>query len=82
MSVNFKHSATALEMAVADDGRGFNLGAVTADSHHLGLQSIRERAALLGGKATFVSGGKGTRVLVKIPLNDWRFPVLTRRTEA
>jgi PAS domain S-box-containing protein len=69
----FKHTARTLEVSVADDGKGFDIGAVTS-SNRLGLQSIRERAAMLGGKATFDSGASGTRVLVQIPLADWEFP--------
>jgi PAS domain S-box-containing protein len=59
----------ALEMTVIDDGRGFNFGkAIASDSaSHLGLRSIRERSALLGGTASFTSTGTGAEVRVRIP---------------
>ena len=68
VSIIFARSATALEVAIIDDGCGFDATAVTASSHRLGIQSMRERAAMLGGTISFTSQGTGTRVLVQIPL--------------
>jgi signal transduction histidine kinase len=77
--VSLSHSAEALQMSVTDDGRGFDTSVVAGgSSSHLGLRSIRERAALLGGTAAFTSGRKGTRVLVRIPLTNWESPALVR----
>ncbi len=77
--VELRHSARALQMSVIDDGAGFDTKAVSLrTSHHLGIQSIRERSAMLGGTATFTSGSKGTQVLVRIPLIDWAVPALVR----
>jgi PAS domain S-box-containing protein len=70
VSIIFARSATALKVTVIDDGCGFNAAAVAASSHRLGIQSMRERAAMLGGTVSFTSQGKGTRVLVQIPLHD------------
>jgi signal transduction histidine kinase len=70
VSIIFARSATALKVAVIDDGCGFDAKAVAASSHRLGIQSMRERAAMLGGTVSFTSQGKGTRVLVQIPLHD------------
>ena len=67
------HAARVLELAVIDDGRGFdfNRGAMASNStSHLGLQSIRERSALLGGTASFLSTGKGAEVRVRIPIHS------------
>jgi signal transduction histidine kinase len=62
-------------MSVIDDGRGFDTSIATLGStSHLGLRSIRERMALLGGTAAFTSGRKGTQVSLQIPLADWDFP--------
>ena len=61
----------ALEMAVIDDGRGFNFSKALVSSGstgQLGLRSIRERSALLGGTASFTSTGAGAEVRVRIPL--------------
>jgi len=64
--VRIRQSADVIEALVQDDGRGFivkRAGAAT-----VGLGSIRERAALLGGTAEITSSpGGGTSVLVRIP---------------
>jgi len=70
VSIRFTRSATALKVAVIDDGCGFDAKAVAVSSHRLGIQGMRERAAMLGGTVSFTSQGKGTRVLVQIPLHD------------
>ncbi|MGA9732916.1 MAG: ATP-binding protein [Candidatus Acidiferrales bacterium] len=68
VSVNFKRSATAWEVAVIDDGCGFDAKTVAVSSHRLGIQSMTERAAMLGGTVSFASRGKGTKILVRVPL--------------
>ena len=56
-----------VDLVVADDGRGF-------DPHgqfpgHLGLQSMRERAASVGGTLEIASApGEGTRLNLRVPL--------------
>jgi PAS domain S-box-containing protein len=71
VQVVFRHSEKRLIMTVSDDGRGFDAGAAAAGrSNHLGLQSIRERAVMLGGEATFRSGHHGTEVRIEIPLRQ------------
>jgi PAS domain S-box-containing protein len=78
--VVFLHTANALTMSVIDDGRGFDTSVATLGStSHLGLRSIRERMALLGGTASFASSRKGTQVSLEIPLANWEFPPLGRR---
>jgi PAS domain S-box-containing protein len=73
--VAFRHSARRLQVFVTDDGTGFDASAMAGPAFdHLGLQSIRERSAMLGGTASFASGSKGTEVLVEIPLKGWQFP--------
>jgi signal transduction histidine kinase len=62
-------SGTVLKVAVIDDGCGFDAAAVAATSNRLGIQGMRERAAMLGGTVSFTSQGKGTRMLVQIPLH-------------
>jgi two-component system sensor histidine kinase UhpB len=61
-----------LELVVRDDGRGFDVHRVIAGAErgsNMGLLSIRERAALLGGMATVTSTpGCGTEVRVRLPL--------------
>jgi signal transduction histidine kinase len=68
VSIVFARSATALQVAVTDNGRGFDTKAVAVSSSRLGIQGMRERAAMLGGTVKFTSKGTGTRILVQIPL--------------
>ena len=80
VQVAFSHTASALTLTVTDDGRGFDTSAVSRGSaSHLGLRSIRERMALLGGTAAFNSGRKGTEVLLEIPLTNWELTTPIRR---
>jgi signal transduction histidine kinase len=68
VSIKFARLATALEAAIADDGCGFDAKAVAVTSHRLGIQSMRERAAMLGGTVSFASRRRGTKILVRVPL--------------
>ncbi|MHB1134816.1 MAG: cache domain-containing protein [Chloroflexota bacterium] len=59
---------TGVELAIGDDGRGFDASAVTAE--HLGLRIMRERAEAVGASLTISSApGEGTEVSVV-----WRDP--------
>ena len=60
--------ATALEIVIADDGCGFDAKAVAVSSRRLGIQSMRERAAMLGGTVRFATPQSGTKILVRVPL--------------
>ncbi len=64
-----------LELAVRDDGRGFDPEAVRsrpAQRASLGLVSMKERAALVGGRLEFItSEGSGTEVRASFPVR-WR----------
>jgi signal transduction histidine kinase len=68
VSIRFALSATALQVVVTDNGRGFDPKAVAVSSNRLGIQGMRERAAILSGTLSFTSKGTGTRILVRIPL--------------
>jgi signal transduction histidine kinase len=58
-----------VELRIRDDGRGF--GDVSPfgprEPGHLGLASMRERAAIAGGDLAIRSGDDGTEVLVRLP---------------
>ena len=59
--------ATDVVVEIADDGRGFDPAALTGESH-LGLVTMRERAADLGGHLEVRSrSGDGTRVILRVP---------------
>ncbi len=80
VSIKFACLATALEVAIADDGCGFDVKAVAVSSHRLGIQSMRERAAMLGGTVSFASRRRGTKILVRVPLAEQNFePSVERR---
>jgi len=70
VSIKFARSATVLEVAIADDGCGFDAKAVAVSSHRMGIQSMRERAAMLGGTVSFASRGRGTKILVRVSLAE------------
>jgi PAS domain S-box-containing protein len=82
ISIRFARLPTALEVAIVDNGCGFDAKAVAASSHRLGLQSMRERAAMLGGTISFLSQRKGTKILVHVPLANQDSQTLVGRTSA
>lgn len=54
-----------------DDGKGFEPADFSAQKQALGLLSMRERAAMLGGKFTLrTSKGSGTRIRIEIPVKE------------
>lgn len=65
--VRFQSSTSNLDVTIRDDGRGsFSLDSLS--SRHLGIEGMRQRAAILGGtlKITFPAEG-GTQVRLQIP---------------
>ena len=64
--VTLTGSASGTELTVADDGRGFDSGAVSRD--RLGIVSMRERAAAVGARLDIASvAGRGTVVTLTWP---------------
>ena len=70
-----EHSTYGIELEISDSGRGtaslelegnagfpFKLG--------VGIQSMRERVKLIGGRLEIESSGRGTTVRVTVPIND------------
>ncbi len=81
VSIRFAKSARVVEAEIIDDGCGFDAEAVAVSSQRLGIQSMRERAAMLGGTVNFIPQRKGTRVLVQIPLvNHGSQPAVRQRS--
>ena len=70
VSIRFLRLATAVEITITDDGCGFDAKIVAVSSRRLGIQSMRERAAMLGGTVNFISQSKGTKILVEVPLTN------------
>ena len=81
ISVQLRLNGDQLELAIHDDGCGFDQEAVRhrpADRSSLGLISMKERAALAGGRLDIEStSGKGTSVRAVFPLR-WRDPPAQR----
>ena len=68
VEVCFKRLPGSIEVTIADDGQGFDVSQQARPSRsHLGLQSMRERAAFFGGSLDIVSGPQGTRITARIP---------------
>jgi signal transduction histidine kinase len=60
-----------LRVQIQDRGTGFEPGEVLPAKNTGGLAGMRERAELLGGRLTLESApGKGTRVIVELPLRE------------
>ncbi len=71
-NIFLRFADSSVAITVEDDGQGFDVSSLAARkdlSQGLGLLGMRERAALLGGKASIESQpGRGSRVSVEIPL--------------
>ncbi len=83
VSIVFERSATALRVAMTDNGRGFDTKVLSSvSSNRLGIQGMRERAGMLGGTISFTSKGAGTQILLEIPLTGQPEvrPLARRRT--
>ena len=69
VSIGIVERHGAVELDVIDDGIGFNTGDVEKRRPGMGLFTMRERVALVGGRLTLRSlPGVGTRVMVTIPV--------------
>lgn len=61
-------TARGAVLRVRDDGRGFDPESVRRAGRHLGLASMRDRAAAVGGTLTLESApGRGTLVEMEVP---------------
>jgi signal transduction histidine kinase len=68
VQVRFGHDRDGSLLSIADDGGGFDVAAARGSGDGLGLASMHERAALLGGAVTVLSDpGRGTVVEARLP---------------
>lgn len=68
-SVTIRRTDEAIELVVEDDGRGFDTSQSWSDERGLGLLSMEERAAVMGGTLEIRSEpGRGTQVRVTVPI--------------
>ena len=74
VSVTLRRDPQALELAVADNGGGFELERYRTPEErkkHFGLVSMTERAALAGGRLDIrTAPGQGTRVTLRFALDE------------
>ena len=70
VKIDFARSAIALKVNVTDNGCGFDVKAVaSASPTRLGIESMRERVAMLGGTFEIASDCNQTQVMIQIPLS-------------
>jgi signal transduction histidine kinase len=64
----YKATPNFFSFSVTDNGRGFN---PKADSSGIGLISMQERAAMIGGHLDIRSSiGSGTSVILEVPIGQ------------
>ena len=70
VSISLRMVGSEVELRVTDNGNGFGDAdpVSLAPAGHVGIASMRERAALLDGSLDIESSERGTRVLVRAPL--------------
>ena len=69
--IRLRRDGDDVEVSVVDDGRGFDPAAVDGTTRGLGLIGMRERVALLDGQVAVESTtGAGTRLKIRLPVND------------
>jgi len=61
--------ADGLRMSVKDEGKGINAKVARAGKSGVGIQSMRGRIELVGGKLVVNTGSRGTEVIATIPLS-------------
>jgi signal transduction histidine kinase len=67
-SVRVQTTDDMLELAIEDDGRGFD-AARRPEPGHMGLANLRDRAAAAGGALDIATEpGRGTRIIFRLPL--------------
>lgn len=70
-SLLLEQRAASVRLILEDNGVGFDAAHTSASQKSLGLQGIRERAQLLGGKLVIESEpGRGTTLFIEIPLTQ------------
>ena len=72
VKVRMQRNASSLTVVIEDDGKGFAMAKfLGAPDHGIGLLGIQERLSALGGSLDIYSRpGSGTRLSVKIPLQE------------
>jgi PAS domain S-box-containing protein len=71
-SIHLTLEATSnrLNLKIIDDGKGFHPKQVMYSNSRMGLQSMQERASMIGGEFTVDSGKNGTTVCLNLLLSN------------
>jgi signal transduction histidine kinase len=77
ITVEASNTATELFMRIEDDGQGFDVAAATEGATGKGLHSLNKRARVLGAQLTINSTGRGSCIVLTLPLERRNVP---RRT--
>jgi len=69
--VIFSLAGAQAQIAIVDDGHGFDTAAIAAQAEGYGLRAMRERAEAVGGSLDVISApGQGTQVVVRVPMKE------------
>lgn len=69
--VKLEQEGKFAKVTIEDNGKGFRLGEVMENGLHFGLKTMRERARAVNGDLKVeTEPGKGTRVVVLLPLEE------------
>lgn len=68
-AIKIKRKEDAFTVEITDSGIGFNLTQKSGSSDSLGIQTLRERAKIVGAKLTLTSNEKGTRLYLEKPIS-------------
>lgn len=67
INVVLKYDNGLFSVTISDDGIGFDSGNLPANNMGMGLKSMQNRAAMIGGSFSIISGiGKGTQATIEI----------------
>lgn len=69
ISVSLHKSNNLLQLNLADDGKGFDVIASQLAKSGIGLNNMKKRAEIIGGKYDIQSNSNGTKVVVEIPIS-------------
>lgn len=82
ITVRLFQRQTNIVTEIEDNGVGFDLKEISTDYHQrgsLGMISMRERAELIDGTVDIQSQvGRGTKITVKVPINESNIPATQR----
>jgi signal transduction histidine kinase len=71
ISVQLNEDDDRVQLTIEDDGKGFEKTKEYDRSKHHGLDNMRERAEIMGGKLTIESDAdRGTLIIVEAPINN------------